>query len=98
MWSESSAGRGRIGNENPDEAVVLFAGIIAGVDAIEFQVLIGGEGRDELALAVVYVELPAVVSALEILSVEAAAVEGHATMRAGVAQGEGLAKAVAADD
>ncbi len=44
------------------------------------------------------VELPAVVSALEVLAVEAAAVEGHAAVRAGVAQGEGLANAVAADD
>ena len=72
--------------------------ITAGVDAIDFQVLIGGERGDELALAVVDIELPAVVSALEILSVEAAAVERHAAMRAGIAQGERLSEAVAADD
>ena len=44
------------------------------------------------------VELPAVISALEIFAVEAAAVERHAAVRAGVAQGEGLSEAVAADD
>jgi hypothetical protein len=39
-----------------------------------------------------------VISALEILSVEAAAVERHAAVWAGVAQGEGLSDAVAAED
>ena len=77
---------------------MFFAGIAAGVDAIDFEILIGGERRDQLALAVVDVELPAVISALEIFSVEAAAVQRHAAMRAGVAQGEGLSQAVAADD
>ena len=98
MRGESRAGRCRIGDEDPDETVLLFAGVIAGMDAIDFQVLIGGEGGDELALAVVDVELPAVVSALEILSVEAAAVEWHAAMWAGIAQGERLSEAVAAKD
>ena len=95
---ESGARRGGIGDVDPDETVLLFAGIAAGVDAIDFQILIGGERGDQLALAVVNVELPAVVSALEIFTVEVAAVERHAAMRAGVAQGEGLALAVAADD
>ena len=67
---ESGAGRAWIGDEDPDETVLLFAGIAAGVDAINFQILIGGERRDQLALAVVHVELPAVVSAFEIFSVE----------------------------
>ena len=88
----------RIGDEDPDEIVLLFAGVAAGVDAIDFQILVGGERRDHFALAVVDVELPSVVSALEVLAVEAAAVEGHAAVRAGVAQGEGLSDAVAADD
>ena len=95
---ESGAGRGGIVNVDPDETVLLLAGIAAGVDAIDFEILIGGERRDQLALAVVNVELPAMVSALEIFSVEVAAVERHAAVRAGVAEGEGLAHAVAADD
>ena len=51
-----------------------------------------------MALAIVDVELPAVVAALKILSIETAAVERHAAMRAGVAEGEGMTKAVAAKD
>ena len=93
---ESGAQRGRIGNEDPDETVLLFAGKTASVDAIDFEILIGGEGGNELALAVVNIELPAVISALDIFAVEAAAVEGHAAMRAGVAQGEGVSEAIAA--
>ena len=49
-------------------------------------------------MAVVDVEVPAVIAALEILTVESTAVERHAAMRAGVAQGEGLPEAVTADD
>ena len=44
------------------------------------------------------IELPAVISALQIFSIEAAAVERHAPMRAGVAQRKRLSHAVAADD
>jgi hypothetical protein len=50
-----------------------------------------------LALAIVNIELPAVVSALEVLAVEATAVQGHAAVWAGIAEGEGLSGAVAAD-
>jgi hypothetical protein len=77
---------------------LFFAGVAAGVDAIDFERLIGGERGNEFALAVVDIELPAVVSALEILAVESAAVEGHAAMGAGVAQGEGLSDSVATND
>jgi hypothetical protein len=49
-------------------------------------------------LAVVGIEGPAVVGALEVFSVELAAVERHAAMRTGVAQGEGLVLAVASDN
>jgi len=94
---ESCAGRGWIGNEDPDETVLLFAGIAAGVDAIDFEILIGGEGGDELALAVVDVELPAVISALEIFAVEVAAVEWHAAMRTGVTKSKGATVAIAAE-
>ena len=44
-----------------------------------------------------HVELPAVISALEILSIEMSAVERHAAVRTGIAQGKGLSHAVAAD-
>lgn len=43
------------------------------------------------------IELPAVIGAFDVLSVEIAAVEGHAAVRTGVAQGEGAARAVAPD-
>jgi hypothetical protein len=76
---------------------LLFTGITADIDAIHFECLIRGERRDQLALAVVHIELPAVVATLEILSIESAAVQRHAAMRAGVAQGEGLLPAVATD-
>jgi hypothetical protein len=77
---------------------LLFTSVTAGVDAIDFQILISGERWDQLALAVVNVELPAVVSAFKVLAVEASAVEGHAAVRAGVAQGERLSEAVASND
>jgi len=95
---ESCAGRGRIGDVDPEEPVLLLAGVAAGVDAVDFESLIGGERRDQLALAVVDVELPAVVSALEIFSVKSAAVQRHTAMGAGVAQSERLALGVAAQD
>src|SRR5437870_13199542 len=40
----------RFGDENPDVVVVLLAWIAAGVASFYFQLLIGVEGRDELAL------------------------------------------------
>ena len=95
---ESRARRRGVGNENPNKTVLFFAFIAAGIDAIHFEILIGGERRDQLALAVVDVERPAVVSTLEIFSVESAAVQGHAAMRARVAQCERLSHAVAAED
>jgi len=95
---ESGAGRGWVGDEDPDEIVLLFATVAAGVDAIDFEILIGGERRDQLTLAVVHVELPSVISALEIFSVKFSAVKGHAAMGTGIAQGEGLSETVAADN
>src|SRR6185437_2621361 len=96
--SETRAGRARIRYEDPDEAVLLLAGIAAGINAIHFETLIRRERRDELALSIVNVELPAVISAFQIFSIEAAAVERHASMRAGVAQGKWLSQPIAADD
>src|ERR1700728_3827771 len=95
---ESQAWRARIGDKHPNKTVLFFAGITARIDAIHFEMLIGGERGDQLALAIVHVELPAVVSALEILSIESAAVERHAAMRAGVAQRKRLSPAITADD
>src|SRR6266436_3785886 len=92
---ESGAGWAGIRNEHPDEVVPFFAGIAAGVDAVDFQSLIGDERRDQLALAGVGVESPAVVGAFDLLSVEVSAGKRHAAMRAGVAQSEGLAWSVA---
>ena len=85
---ESRPGGRRVGHVDPDETILLFAGITAGVDAVDFQILIGGERGDQLALAVMSVELPAMVGALEIFSVKFAAMQRHAAVRAGVAQGE----------
>jgi len=77
---------------------LFFAGIAAGEDAIDLQGLIVSERRNQLALAVVHVELPAMVGALQIFSVELSAIQGHAAMGAGIAQSEGVSLAVAADD
>src|SRR5258708_32858897 len=56
---ESSAGWAGIRNEDPNEVVALFAGIAAGVDAIDFQSLLGDERRDQLALTGAGVKSPA---------------------------------------
>src|SRR6266446_9586325 len=92
---ESGADRAGIGNEDPDKVVALFAGIAAGVDAVDFQSLLGDKRRDQLALAGVGVESPAVVGAFDLLAIEVSAGKRHAAMRAGVAQSEGLAWLVA---
>ncbi len=65
--------------------------IAARVNAIHFQFLIGGERRDQLALAAVCVESPSVITALDLLAVEVSAGKRHAAMGAGVAQGERFA-------
>ena len=73
---ETRARRAGIGDVDPDEIVLLFAGIASGIDAIDLQSLIGGERRDQLALAVVHIELPSVIGAFEIFAVEVAALSG----------------------
>jgi len=83
---------------HPDEIVLLFAGVATGVDTVDSHRLIRGERRDELALAVVHVELPSVIGAFEIFTIELAGVERHAAVRAGVAEGEGMVLAIASDD
>src|SRR3981189_786039 len=96
-FRESGAGWAGIGNEDPDEVVALFAGIAAGVDAVDLQRLLGDERRDQLALAGMGVESPAVVGTFDLLAVEVSEGKRHAAMRAGVAQGKGLAWLVASN-
>src|ERR1035438_612535 len=67
---KSRAGWAGIGNEDPDEVVALFAGRAAGVDAVDLQSLLGHQGWDQLALAGVDVESPAMVGAFDLLAVE----------------------------
>jgi len=95
---ESGTGWSGIGDIDPDEIVLFFAGVAAGVNAIDLHRLIGGKGRDQLALSVVNIELPAVIGAFEILAIETSGVERHAAVGAGVAKRERPVSAVAADD
>ena len=88
----------RVGNEDPDEAVPLLARITAGVNAIDFQVLIGGQGWDNSALPGVGVEYPSVIAALNLSAIEAAVGERHAPMGAGIAQGEGVSMRIPPKD
>ena len=91
---KSRSRRARVRNVHPYEIVLLLARIAAGVYAIDFEVLVCGKRGNDLTLSVVNVELPAMISALEIFAVETAAVEGHTAMRAGIAQRKGLSGAV----
>ena len=70
-----------LGNENPDEAVVFLAGIAAGVNAIDFELLVRSQRRNQLALSGVRVESPAVVAAFDLLAIELTAGKRHAAMR-----------------
>src|SRR5229473_1561991 len=95
---ESRTSRAWVGNEDPDEIIALFAGIAAGVDAVDLQSLIGDERRNQLALAGVGVEPPPVVGAFDLLAVELSIGKRHTAMRAGVAEGKGLALSVASNN
>ncbi len=95
---KTCSGRAGIRDVDPYEIVALLARVTAGIDAVDLEGLIGSERRDRLTLSVVHVELPAVINALEVFSVEIAAVERHTAMGTGVAQGEGMSLAIAADD
>ena len=78
--------------------ILFLAGVAAGVDAVNLHVLVGSKRRDDLALSVMNIELPAVISAFQVFSVEPAAVEGHTAMRTGIAQRKRLPNAIAPDD
>ena len=74
-------------NEDPYESIVLFAGVAPGIDAIDLQLLICRQRRDQLALAGVRLELPSVITAFDLLSVEPPQESGmprcgHASRRA----------------
>jgi len=88
----------RLRHVDPDEAVLLFAGIAACIDAIHSQFLIGGQRRNELALSIVNVKFPPVVRAFEFLPVEFSAVQRHPAVGTGVTQREWMARTIAPDD
>ena len=94
---ESGSRRWWFGNVDPDEVVMLFAGIAPGIDAVDLQFLIGSEGGDELALASMSIKPPAVVAAFHLLPIENATRKRHATVGAGVMQCERPALAVPSD-
>src|SRR5689334_16823957 len=86
--SKSRTHRARIWNEHPDEAVALFASEVAGVNAINLEVLIGRERGDQAALSRLRVEFPAVIAALDLASIELTAMQRHASVRTGILQRE----------
>src|SRR5260370_8259564 len=86
---ESGAGWAGIGKEYPDEVVALFAGIAASVDAVDFQCLLGDERGDQLALAGVGVEPPAVVGTFALSPVQVSPAKRHAPVRHCVPQRDG---------
>ena len=71
--------------------------ITAGVNAVDFQLLVGGKRRNELTLAGVPIEPPAVIAAFHLLAVKVAMGKRHAAVRAGIVQGERPALAIAPD-
>jgi hypothetical protein len=73
-----------------------LADITAGINAVDTELLVHGERRNQLALAAVGVEAPAVITAFQLLAVELPAGEWHAPVGAGIVQGEGAAILVAA--
>src|SRR6185437_6304109 len=86
------------GNKNPNIVFPLFAGIASGINAVHLELLIGSERRDQLALAIVSVKLPAVVATFNLPSIEVRTGKRHAAMRAGIMQRECAAILVAAND
>ena len=76
---------------------MLLAGIAARVNAVNLQLLVGGERRDELALAGMAVKPPAVIAAFHLLTVKMAVGKRHAAVRTGVMQRKRAALAVASD-
>src|SRR6476660_281109 len=94
---ESGSRRWWFGNVDPDEVIMLFAGVAPGVDAVDLQFLIRSEGGDKPALACMSVKPPAVVAALHLPPIENTTRKRHATVGAGVMQCERPALAVPSD-
>src|SRR5439155_10021077 len=88
----------KFGDEHPHVVIVLLACKAAGVDAINLQRLIGGERRNELALAGVSVECPPVIAAFELLAVKPAIGKRHTAMWTSVAKGERMPLAIPAEN
>jgi hypothetical protein len=65
---------------------MLFAGIAARVDAVDFQLLVRSEGRNQPALAGVSVKPPTVIAAFHLLAVKVSVGKRHAAMRTGIMQ------------
>src|SRR5215472_6371870 len=95
---KSCASGAGLGNENPEKIVVLLTGVASRVDAVDFEFLGGGERWNQLALAGVSVEPPAMIAALELRAAKVAAGERHSPMRAGVLKSEGPALRIASQD
>lgn len=84
-----------IGDENPDETIVLFTGVIPRKDSINSQFLICRKRRNEPALSTMRVEFPTVIAAFDLLPIELPARERHTAVRASVAQSKGTAIRIA---
>ncbi len=76
---------------------MLLAGITPCINAVDFQRLVGGQRRNELALASLPVKSPAMVAAFNLLAVEPAMRKRHATMWARVMQSERPSLTIAAN-
>src|SRR5438132_1324504 len=87
-FGETGPRLGRLRNEDPDVVVVLLAGKTARVDAVQFELLIRGEGWNVLALTGMGVEFPAMIATFDLLAVEPSIGKRHASVRAGISQGK----------
>lgn len=88
----------RIRHVHPEVTVALFTGKCAGVNAIALEPGVGHERGDFAALAGMRVESPAVIGTFDCGAVELAEREWKRAVGANVAQSEGLAARVAAED
>ena len=93
---KAGAGETGIRNEYPNEIVAFFAGITAGIDAIDFQFLIGDQRWNQRTLSGVRVEPPAVIRTLHLCAVQLSAGKRHAAVRTGIAESERSSGMVAA--
>src|SRR5207249_11724834 len=92
---KSCCRRLRFGDENPDVIDVLLPWIAAGVDSFYFQLLIGGEWRNELALPRVGIKLPTMVAAFQPMAVEEPVGTQHTSITTSSVHCESLTLAVA---